>query len=67
MEEAPQRYLAVARCTRAIQGSYTGSLPNLIVLWWLRRQPYLVDLQYIRRRDLLVVVRWAASRSGTVG
>jgi hypothetical protein len=52
--------------TRAIQGSYTGALPNLVVLRWLRRQPYLVDLRYIRRRDLLLVVRRAASRSGTV-
>jgi hypothetical protein len=43
------------------------ALPNLVVLRWLRWQPYLVDLRYIRRRDLLVVVRRAASRSGTVG
>jgi hypothetical protein len=67
MEEGPQRRHAVARCTRAIQGSYISALPNLVVLWWLRRQPYLVDLRYIRRRDLLLVVRRAASRSGTVG
>jgi hypothetical protein len=51
---------------RAIQGSYTGVLPNHVVLRWLRRQPYVVDLQYIRRRDLFLVVRRAASRSGTV-
>jgi hypothetical protein len=67
MEEGPQRRHAVARCTRAIQGSYTGALPNLVVLQWLRRQPYLIDLRYIHRRDLLLVVRRAASRSGTLG
>jgi hypothetical protein len=67
MEEGLQRRHAVARCTRAIQGSYTGAIPNLVVLRWLRRQPYLVDLRYIRCWDLLVVVRRAASRSGTIG
>jgi hypothetical protein len=67
MEEGPQCRDAVARCTRAIQGSYTGALPNLVFLRWLRREPYLVDLRYIRRRDLLLVVRRAASRGGTVG
>jgi hypothetical protein len=67
MEEGPQRRHVVARCTLAIQGSYTGAIPNLVILRWLRRQPYLVDLRYIRRRDLLLVVRRAASRSGTIG
>jgi hypothetical protein len=67
MEEGQQRRHAVVRCTRAIQGSDTDALPNLVILRWLRRQPYLVDHRYIRRRDLLIVVRRAASRSGTVG
>jgi hypothetical protein len=62
-----QRRHAVARCTQAIQGSYTGALPNLVVVRWLRQQPYLVDLRYIRLRDLLLVVRRAASRCGTIG
>jgi hypothetical protein len=56
MEEGLQRRHAVARCTRAIQGSYTGAIPNLVVLRWLRRQPYLIDLRYIRRQYLLLVV-----------
>jgi hypothetical protein len=67
MEEGTQCRNPVARCTRAIQGSYTGALPNLVFLRWLRREPYLVDLRYIRRWDLLLIVRRAASRGGTVG
>jgi hypothetical protein len=67
MEERPRRRHAVARCTRAIQGSYTSVIPNLVVLWWLRRQPYLVNLRYIRCRYILLVVRRDASRSGTIG
>jgi hypothetical protein len=67
MEEGPQCRDAVAGCTRAIQGSYTDALPNLVFLRWLWREPYLVDLRFIQRRDLLLVVRRAASRSCTVG
>jgi hypothetical protein len=67
MEEGPQCRDAVARCTRAILGSYTDALPNLVFLRWLRREPYLVDLRFIRHRDLLLVIRRAASRGCTVG
>jgi hypothetical protein len=45
MEEGPQRRHVVVRCTRAIQVSYTGAIHNLVVLRWLRWQPYLVNLR----------------------
>jgi hypothetical protein len=69
-------FYAAPRCGAAFHYKHLstgGELATHVLLLmkflgpFLRPEPYLVDLRFIQLRDLLLVVRRAASRGCTVG